>query len=286
MPAAIARTRASSTGSDTPSADLTKVTVTASLHDADEVMAGACAVVGSGCAERSVPQGMAFDFWVAPGRAEQAVARLRELPQAVEVTTAAEGSEWREAMRTFHQPIEVAGRLRVRPPWQPPVAGLLDVVIDPGMAFGTGQHATTRTCLEFLVDLPPGPLVDIGCGSGVLAIAARRLGHDPVWAVDFDPLCVQATLANARVNGVALTVAERTIGRDPLPAALTVMANLTATVLGMLAEAMAGAPPQRAVFSGLRPDEVEPTLARWASTGLRLRDRRDDDGWSTILVGR
>jgi ribosomal protein L11 methyltransferase len=286
MLGAIAKTRASSTGSDTPSADLVKITVTASAHDAETVMAEACAMLEAGCAERAVGAVRAFDFWVAPERAEHAAAGLRALPHVEDVTTAAEGPEWSEAMKTFHQPIEVGGRLRVRPPWCAPVAGLLDVVVDPGMAFGTGQHATTRTCLDLLLDLPLGPLVDIGCGSGVLAIAARRLGHDPVWAVDFDPLCTEATLANARANGVSLTVGQRTIGRDPLPVASTVIANLTATVLGILAEAMADAPPERAIFSGLRPHEVDVTLARWESTGLRLRDRRDDDGWSTILVER
>ncbi len=118
-------------------------------------------------------------------------------------------------MLAFHRPVEVAGRLLVRPPWEPPRAGLLDVEIDPGMAFGTAQHGTTRACLELLAGLP-GPragLLDAGCGSGVLSIAARRLGFDPVWSVDFDPLAVDATIANARRNGVGLRVARRTIGR-------------------------------------------------------------------------
>src|SRR5690606_664719 len=106
-------------------------------------------------------------------------------------------------MRAFHTPVEVAGRLRVRPPWEPPREGLLDVVIDPGMAFGTAQHATTRACLELLCGLPAGgPLVDAGCGSGVLSVAARRLGFGPVWAIDSDPLSVEATVGNARRNGV------------------------------------------------------------------------------------
>jgi ribosomal protein L11 methyltransferase len=253
---------------------------------AETVLADACAALEVGCAERQLDGAVALDFWVVPSRAESAVATLRALDTRVGVTSAPEGTEWQDAMRTFHQPIEIAGRLRVRPPWQPPVAGLLDVVIDPGMAFGTGQHATTRTCLEMLVELPPGPLVDIGCGTGVLAIAACRLGHEPVSAFDFDPLCVDATRANAHANGVALTVARRAIGRDPINWAPTVMANLTATVLAMLAEALSQTPPERAVLSGLRPEEVEPTLARWEPLGLSLRDRRDDGGWSTVLIAR
>ena len=91
------------------------------------------------------------------------------------------------------------------------------------MAFGTGQHATTRACLELLAglaaDAPGASALDAGCGSGVLAIAARRLGLDPVWALDADPLAVEATLANARRNGVGLRVARRAIGADRLPAA-------------------------------------------------------------------
>ena len=110
--------------------------------------------------------------------------------------------DWSERWRDWHRPLDV-GPLRVRPPWEPPRHGALDVVIDPGQAFGTGAHPTTRLSLELLCELPArGPLADWGCGSGVLALAAARLGFDPVLACDHDPASVEATLAAAETNGI------------------------------------------------------------------------------------
>jgi ribosomal protein L11 methyltransferase len=154
------------------------------------------------------------------------------------------------------------------------------------MAFGTGQHATTRACLELLAGLPAGPVLDVGCGSGVLAIAARRLGHEPVWALDVDPYAVEATRRNARANGVEIRVSEAALGRDPLPAVDAVLANLTAVLLRELAVALAPAPPERAVLSGLRPEEVPDVLAAFERLGLAEAERREADGWATLLVAR
>ncbi len=245
-------------------------------------------MLGAGCRETEVAGGQVeLDFWLpAAGAAVAAELRGRLPGIPVEVSAAPETQDWQAALRAFHRPVEIGGRLWVRPPWAPPRAGLADVVVDPGMAFGTGQHATTRGCLELLCGLPPGPLVDVGCGSGVLAVAARRLGHDPVWAIDTDPLSVEATIRNARANGVGLRVARRTLGRDPLPAAPTVVANLTATLLVGLAEALAPAPPRRAVLSGLRPDEAPAVLDAFAPLGLAEAGRREADGWSALLVAR
>ena len=102
---------------------------------------------------------------------------------------------------SFHVPIEV-GSLRVRPPWHEPRAGALDVVFDPGQGFGTGSHATTRLSLELLVELTPeGLIADWGCGSGILAIAAAKLGWGPVLACDIEPESVTETADSARANG-------------------------------------------------------------------------------------
>ncbi len=136
----------------------------------------------------------------------------------VEVATSEVADDWSERWREFHRPIEIAGPppMRVRAPWHPARDG--DIVIDPGQAFGTGAHATTRLCLELLCGLEPsGAVVDAGCGSGVLAIAALRLGWGPATALDHDVLAVDATRENARVNGVALETRRWDLRDEPVP---------------------------------------------------------------------
>ena len=121
---------------------------------------------------------------------------------------------WEDKWRAFHRPVRV-GRLWVGPPWETPDADALVVVIDPGRAFGTGSHPTTQLCLAALQELEPQSLLDVGCGSGVLSVAAALLGFGPVTAVDVEEPSVEATRGNAAANGVELDV--RLVGaRRPL----------------------------------------------------------------------
>jgi len=101
----------------------------------------------------------------------------------VEVEDVAQG--WEDAWREFHHGVEI-GRLWVGPPWEAAPSGAIPVVIDPGRAFGTGAHPTTRLCLELLQEVEPTSLLDVGCGSGVLSVAAAKLGFAPVGAFDID----------------------------------------------------------------------------------------------------
>lgn len=251
-------------------------------------MAEASALLGSGCQERVVGEGrVALDFWCDAATApppHDLRERLGARGVVCVIDVAEESDDWRHAMQAFHKPVEVAGRLRIRPPWEPAAADLLDVVVDPGLAFGTGQHTTTRGCIELLSQVEPGPLLDVGCGTGILAIAARRFGHDPVWAFDSDPFAVEATLANARDNGVGLIVGRRMLGRDPLPPVPTVVANLTGTLLKVLAVALAEAPPQTLIVSGIRPDEAGSTVAAFAPLGLSEVARVGDLGWLALML--
>ncbi len=282
--------KASSTGSVTPSAELIRLAADVPADRAEMAIAAACAVLGTGCRETAgAPGRVRLEFWVAASRADQDADRLRALLNPLggtEVTQTVEDPGWQTAMREFHQPVEIAGRIRIRPPWHPPAGDAIDVVIDPAMAFGTGQHDTTRGCLELLVGLAPGRLIDIGCGSGVLAIAAAKLGHRPVWAWDLDPLATAATVANAAANGVALTVGCRNALEAPLPDADVVLANLTANVLEPLAGRVADHPARAAILSGLRPFEVDPVCARWAAVGFGVVDAHVGAGWSSVLVVR
>jgi ribosomal protein L11 methyltransferase len=225
----------------------------------------------------------------APGE----LAGLGELRAAVgdavvEVVTTEVPDDWSERWRDWHRPLDV-GPLRVRPPWEPTRDGALDVVIDPGQAFGTGAHPSTRLSLELLVGLPAGgALADWGCGSGILAIAAARLGFAPVLACDHDPRSVEATLAAAETNGIdraGLVVSRCDLRRVPGPWAPTVTANL---VRGLLLEiaALMERPPERLIASGLEVGEAEEVAAAFVRHGLRAAARREGDGWCAILLAR
>jgi ribosomal protein L11 methyltransferase len=133
---------------------------------------------------------------------------------------------WEDRWRSFHHPVRI-GPLWIGPPWEEPPAGALAVVIDPGRAFGTGAHPTTRLCLEHLLGCERGSLLDVGCGSGVLAIAAAKLGFGPIVGLDSDPAAVEAASMNAAANRVELEVRLGDAVSGPLPAAELAVANIT-----------------------------------------------------------
>ena len=309
-----ATTRASSAASATPSADrILRLTAVVAEGDADLAVAECHALTGVGCMQGDPVEGrVAIDTWMPAADCPGAAALARHLAAAgigAEVSEAEQDDSWRDALRDFHQPV-VAGRVRVRPPWVAPVAGMHDVVIDPGMAFGTGQHPTTRTALELLQHVPErGPVLDAGCGSGILAIAARRLGFGPVVAIDFDPDSVAATRRAARANMVdGIEVRRATIGEDPLAAAPVLLANITLEVLTVLADELAArravdavepgrpgaaaggpqdpaaGPVRHAVLSGLREHEVDVAVAAFAPLGLVEAERMPEDGWASVRL--
>ena len=210
----------------------------------------------------------------------------------VEVVTTEVADDWNERWRDFHRPIDVAGRLHVRAPWHPdPGPGLLDVVVDPGQAFGTGAHHTTRLCLELLAGLEPtGAVLDLGCGSGVLAIAAAKLGFGPVSGVDHERESVAATAENAAANGVSVAVTRHDLLHDGrAPAAPTVLANLLRPLLlRVAADGFAGGEvPRTLVASGLLAHEADEVAAAFAAAmNLRETDRRLGGEWAALRLER
>jgi ribosomal protein L11 methyltransferase len=183
---------------------------------------------------------------------------------------------WAEAWRRFHRPTRV-GRLWVGPPWAEPPADAVTVVIDPGQAFGTGSHPTTRLSLELLLGVSPASLVDLGCGSGVLAIAAARLGFQPVIALDVEEDAVAATRANAAVNGVEVDVRQGDVLQDELPETEVAVTNITVADAHAVAERVGA---RTLITSGyLASEQVEPA-------GWEQAKRLEANGWAADLFTR
>ena len=170
---------------------------------------------------------------------------------------------WEDAWRSFHHPV-TAGGLWIGPPWEAPPDPANAVVIDPGRAFGTGAHPTTRLCVELLAAIPGprGSLLDVGCGSGVLAIAGARLGFAPVAAVDDDPVAVETTRANAAVNDVLVDARVLDAETEPLPGGELAVANVLLR-------------PVEAILARLDTDEA-------ITSGYLAGERPAHDGWAHL----
>jgi ribosomal protein L11 methyltransferase len=135
-------------------------------------------------------------------------------------------ADWRERWKQFHRPVRI-GRLWIGASWHRPPADAVAVVIDPGRAFGTGGHPTTQLCIELLSEQERSSIVDLGCGSGVLAIVAAKLGFEPVVALDTDESAIVATIRNAATNGVTVDARRADVLSDELPQTDAAVANIT-----------------------------------------------------------
>jgi ribosomal protein L11 methyltransferase len=189
------------------------------------------------------------------------------------VATESVSPGWEDEWKRFHRPVEV-GPLWIGPPWERPAAGLEPVLIDPGRAFGTGAHPTTRLCVELLLELDGGSVLDLGCGSGVLAIVARKLGFGPVVAIDSDEAAIDAATRNAAANGVELEIRLHDATAETLPTAEIVLANLDLPTLDRLT------PPAECialVTSGYSEGD------RLAFASFAHDARRAEGGWAADL---
>ncbi len=229
----------------------------------------------------------------------------------VEISTSEVADDWQERWKQFHHPVTVeppehqplgpVPSLRIRPPWEPESAGhegVHEIVIDPGQAFGTGGHASTRLCLALLLELSAreqcsGPVLDVGTGSGVLAIAAAALGFEPVLGLDNELESVQAAAENAIVNGQRIEVARFDLRTEALPypdgaaapaANLVILANLLRPLLAELAAGMIAA-PAHLIAGGLLVGEVDEIALAFAERqGLAERMRLQSGEWAAIWM--
>lgn len=212
---------------------------------------------------------------------------------APQVVAAAVGDEdWAENWKRHFPGLAIGARLFVHPPWVAPPADRLAVLLDPGMAFGTGQHASTRGCLALLEPALAGyraaRVLDLGCGSGILAIAAVKLGAAHAQAIDVDPEACAIAAENAARNGVADAIAiDTALAGAPGPFEI-VLANLFARQLIELAAAIATrlAPGGLAIGAGVLAGEADAVRAAWTAAGLAPHGDWQDEGWVALAFRR
>lgn len=229
-------------------------------------------------------------FWLQAGQEEESAtaATLHRLAALGTLAAARDDEAWLQSWRRFHSAVRV-GAVTVRPPWLSPQPGALDVMVDIGMAFGTGSHHTTRQCLAALQEVPLGSLLDLGTGSAVLALAALRLGFSPVYACDNDEVALLAAGENARLNGLwprffSADVTDRAV---PLPATDVLVANIAVRAIVVLGERISSgdvSAPRQAILAGLLETQAE--QARAAFAGYRLADRQHAGEWVMLRLER
>jgi len=254
------------------------------------VLAELLELAPGGVEEEEGPGWIEYAIYGAPGELPD-LGSLEALAgsEPIEVSSQEVPDDWADRWRDFHEPILVADRVLVRPSWEqveaPPA---IDVCIDPGQAFGTGAHPTTRMCIELLVELADvgaaqGSLVDLGTGSGVLGIVGAKLGFSPVLGVDHERAALEAAAANAAANEVELNPVRANLRLEPPPDAGSVVANLTAPLLRDVA-ARLGRAPRNLVCSGLLVREADDVAAAFAAAGMGERDRRLQGDWAALRL--
>lgn len=264
--------------------------VSTEIADADAGTADEHALFAEPGAESSLwPRCRVTALFSADANLDQALGEvLSESGPALEAASIdrLEDADWVTLTQRQFEPIQAGERLWIVPTWHaPPRPDAINIVLDPGAAFGTGSHPTTKLCLAWLeASVRPGDTVlDYGCGSGILAIAALKLGAGDALAVDVDPLALQAAQYNAERNGVRLAVydAATTLPR----AARITVANILANPLRMLAPLIAAhtEPGGSIALSGVLADQAAGVIAAyepWADLAVA----KDESGW-VLLAG-
>jgi len=234
------------------------------------------------------------------GREDAALCRacVAAFDPALAVTVEFRGEDgWFDNWKRYYLPTPVGKRLLIQPEWLPVdnPEGCVVYLSNPGVCFGTGTHATTRLCLSFLEKAVQGgeTLLDIGCGSGILAVCGLLLGAERAAAVDIDPLAVDVTLANATRNGITegrLRTHCLDVCRDGLPGAPydLVTANLTADVIRAILPSLPGLvePGGRVIFSGILDTRAAEVAGHIQAAGFVVMETKEEDGWAALLYRR
>ena len=241
-------------------------------------------------------------YFANPNEADSARGCLQSAMDIVGVKAEIESGEmpdedWKFAYRRHFKIDEIGRRLVVVPAWEKiPEGDRLPVVLDPGMAFGTGKHETTHACLEYIDELAPegGSFLDMGCGSGILSIAAAKLGFKPVMGFDVDQEAVDASLENAEKNAVNVEFVKFALGRkstdrrtDPIGGVYDlVAANILGPLLIRFADEIAPFAGKHLIISGILTELYPDVLAAYTTRGFKELSRKTLGEWTTGLLTR
>ncbi len=227
-----------------------------------------------------------------PQAAQEVAAVLARAGIVVELnSTLSDEADWRDSWKKYFQPRRV-GRFWIAPTWQPasPVEGERVVTLDPGRAFGTGGHASTRLCLAALSRLCGERVVqsflDVGCGSGLLAIAAALAWPEARGrAIDVDPEAIEVTRDNTQQNGVASRILADTTPLDRLEGTFDlVLANISAETLIALAPRLRSCTRETLVLSGVLTEQADRVVSRFVTEGLILVQRDIEEEWCALTL--
>ena len=199
--------------------------------------------------------------------------------------------DWKLSYRKHFKTERIGKRLVVRPKWEPMPKDGIVLTLDPGLAFGTGRHETTRACLEYIDELSSegGSFLDMGCGSGILSIAASLLGYSPVAGFDVDPEAVEASERNALENGVKPEFFRYALGgkaKKPLPKSDLVVTNILGPLLVRFAGEIAPSVGKRLVISGILTTIYDEVLSAYRELGFVEESRKTFGEWTTGLLVR
>jgi ribosomal protein L11 methyltransferase len=257
-------------------------------------------LTGRGVCTREEDNSVLIDAWLEPDKADEQLSRIQVYlgdvldhgntpDEAIRRVEETPEEDWMSVFRSQHHPVRISERLAFRPAWCLPI-GSDDLVLDPGMAFGTGEHHTTRMCLELLDSIhgvpAGGRMLDLGTGSGILAIAGALLGFGSILAVDTDPVAVEVAAGNVRENKTHTVVRVKEGGIETAEGSYDV---ITANLYGSLLLELAGrislhlAENGHLIVSGITRGEKDSTAAAFIRCGLEPVRIMERDTWVAVM---
>jgi ribosomal protein L11 methyltransferase len=198
--------------------------------------------------------------------------------------------DWNESWKKGFIPLDVGEHFTVLPPWENKRSGRINLIIDPGMAFGTGHHETTRSCLVLMEKYDgitkKGRFLDLGTGTALLAIAASKLGYNQVMAVDTDPLAIEASRKNLELNQVVNIELREGSVMETVGTFDCIAANIISGVLILLAHEISSRlkPSGIAIISGILAEEADDVIRAYKQTGLKFMENFPDDKWVSLVL--